>query len=98
MVWGSVRATTRPPALSAADDAASWWAVPAGFEADTPSTFQFTGRPARTEILLISSTSASSKPLRHPGRIISTVVPGWEATAAARRSSSVMLAEREGTG
>jgi hypothetical protein len=47
---------------------------------------------------VMSATSSSLNPLRHPGRIISTVVPGWSATTAASRSSSPTAAEREGTG
>ena len=45
-----------------------------------------------------SSTSSSVKPLRQPGTIISMVVPGWSATAAASRSSSASVAARDGTG
>ncbi len=76
MVWGSVRATTRPPARDAADEASSWWAVPSGLEAVTASTFQLTGRPDRREMRVRSPTSSSLKPLRQPGTIISTLVPG----------------------
>ena len=98
MVWGSVRATTRAPAFDATVDASSWWAVSSVLPAVTASTFQLTGRPDRSEMRVSRSTSSSVKPLRQPGTIISIVVPGWSATAAANRSSSPMAAEREGTG
>ncbi len=71
---------------------------PRGWRPSAASTFQLTGRPARSDIGVISSTSSSVKPLRHPGTIISTVVPGWPATTAASRSSSSRLADRDGTG
>ena len=88
MVWGSVRATTVAPRSDAAVPAASWLTTPSGFMAETPSTFQLTGRSASSDIVARKSTSSSVKPLRQPGTISSTVVPSWARTAVARRSIS----------
>ncbi len=98
MVWGSVRATTVAPRSDAEVPAASWLQTPSGFMAETPSTFQLTGRSASSDIVARKSTSSAVKPLRQPATISSTVVPSWARTAAARRSSSPRAAAREGTG
>ena len=50
MVWGKVSATTVAPRSDAAEPAASWLHAPSGFMAETPSTFQLTGRSARSDI------------------------------------------------
>ncbi len=98
MVWGSVSATTVAPRAAAAVPAASWFQAASGFMADTPSTFQLTGRSARSDIVARKSISSSVKPLRQPGTISSTVVPSCSRTAAARRSISSRPAARDGTG
>ena len=98
MVWGRVSATTVAPRSAAAEPAASWLHAPSGFMAETPSTFQLTGRSASSDMVARKSTSSSVKPLRQPATMSSTVVPSWSRTAAARRSISARLAAREGTG
>ncbi len=95
---GRVSATTVAPRSAAADPAASWLQTPSGFMADTPSTFQLTGRSARSDIVDMKSMSSSVKPLRQPATMSSSVVPSWSRTAAASRSISSRLAAREGTG
>ena len=50
MVWGSVSATTVAPRSAAAVPAASWLQAPSGFMAETPSTFQLTGRSASSDM------------------------------------------------
>ena len=86
MVWGSVRATTVAPRAAAAVPAASWLHTPSGFMADTPSTFQLTGRSASSDMVERRSMSSSVKPLRQPGTISSTVVPSC---SGARRPPGV---------
>ena len=98
MVCGSVSATTVAPRAAAAVPAASWLQAPSGFMADTPSTFQLTGRSASNDIVERKSISSSVKPLRQPGTMSSTVVPSWARTAAASRSISGRPAARDGTG
>ena len=98
MVCGNVNATTVAPRSAAFVPAASWDQAPSGFMAETPSTFQFTGRSARSDMVERNSISSSVNPLRQPGTISSTVVPSWSRTAAARRSISARLAARDGTG
>ena len=98
MVWGSVSATTVAPRAAAAVPAASWLQTPSGFMADTPSTFQLTGRSARSDMVERKSISSSVNPLRQPGTMSSTVVPACSRTAPARRSSSSRPAARDGTG
>ncbi len=56
--------------------------------AETPSTFQLTGRSASSDMVERKSMSSSVKPLRQPATISSTVVPSCWRTAAARRSIS----------
>ena len=51
MVWGSVSATTVAPRAAAAVPAASWLQAPSGFMAETPSTFQLTGRSASSDMV-----------------------------------------------
>jgi hypothetical protein len=46
----------------------------------------------------MSSTSSSVNPLMHPGRMSSSVVPGWPATDRHSASSSDRWAARDGTG
>ena len=98
MVWGSVSATTVAPRSAAADPAASWLQTPSGFMAETPSTFQLTGRSASSDIVDMKSMSSSLNPLRQPATMSSSVVPSWSRTAAARRSISSRPAARDGTG
>ena len=98
MVWGSVSASTVAPRAAAALPAASWPQAPSGFMAETPRTFQLTGRSASSDMVLRKSMSSSLKPLRQPATISSTVVPSCWRTAAARRSISSRAAAREGTG
>ena len=98
MVWGSVSASTVAPRTDAALPAASWPQAPSGFMAETPRTFQLTGRSAKSDMALRKSMSSSLKPLRHPATMSSTVVPSCRRTAAARRSISSLAAAREGTG
>ena len=59
MVWGSVSATTVAPRSAAAVPAASWLQAPSGFMAETPSTFQLTGRSASSDMVARKSTSSS---------------------------------------
>ncbi len=98
MVWGSVSASTVAPAAGAALPAASWPQAPSGFMAETPSTFQLTGRSASSDMVERKSMSSSVKPLRQPATMSSTVVPSCWRTAAARRSISSRAAARDGTG
>ena len=98
MVWGSVSATTVAPRAAAALPAASWLQAPSGFMAETPSTFQLTGRSASSDMVERKSMSSSLKPLRQPATMSSTVVPSCWRTAAARRSISSRAAARDGTG
>ena len=99
MEWGSVSATTVAPRSAAAVPAASWLQAPSGFMAETPSTFQLTGRSASSDIVERKSISSSVKPLRQPATMSSTrgalVVPhgGGQALHLGPR-----LAAREGTG
>ena len=44
--------------------------------AETPNTFQFSGRSAALDMLVSRSMSSSVKPDRHPGMIASSWVPG----------------------
>ena len=98
MVWGRVRATTVAPRAAAAVPAASWLQASSGFMAETPSTFQLTGRSASSDMVERKSMSSSVKPLRQPATMSSTVVPSCWRTAAARRSISSRVAARDGTG
>ena len=66
--------------------------------AETPRTFQLTGRSASSDMVDRKSMSSSVKPLRQPATMSSTVVPSCWRTAAARRSISSRLAARDGTG
>ena len=88
MVCGRVSATTVAPRAAAAVPAPSWLQAPSGFMAETPSTFQFTGRSASSDMRARKSISSSVNPFRQPGTISSTVVPSCSRTAAARRSIS----------
>ena len=86
MVWGNVRATTvaprsRPPWSTPPADARAR----SGFMAETPSTFQLTGRLASSDRVAMRSTSSSLKPFRHPGTMISSVVPSCSADRRAQR-------------
>ncbi len=67
MVCGSVSARTVAPRSAAAVPAASWFHAPSGFMADTPSTFQLTGRSASSDIVAMKSISSAVNPLRQPG-------------------------------
>ena len=98
MVWGRVSASTVAPRSAAAVPAASWLEAPSGFIAETPRTFQFTGRSASSDIWARKSISSSVKPFRQPGTISSTVVPSWSRTAEASRSISSRAAALDGTG
>ncbi len=69
-----------------------------GFIDDTPSTFQFTGRLAATDMAARRSRSSSVKPLMQPARIASSVVPGTSRIAPASAISSSWEAPRDGTG
>ena len=95
-------AASAPPrsrrAAAAALPAASWLQAPSGFMAETPSTFQLTGRSASSDMVARKSMSSSLNPLRQPATMSSTVVPSCWRTAAARRSISSRAAAREGTG
>ena len=98
MVCGRVSATTVAPRAAAAVPASSWLQAPSGFIAETPRTFQFTGRSASRDMRAKKSISSSVNPLRQPGTISSTVVPSCSLTAAASRSISLRSAARDGTG
>ncbi len=62
------------------------------------STFQFKGRRPSIDILVISSTSSSLKPLRQPSATHSRVVPSWAAVSRHSSSTSSHAAQRLGTG
>ena len=98
MVWGNVSAIRVAPRSDAVVDAASWCLSPSGFRADTPRTFQLAGRSASRDRVAIKSTSSSLNPLRHPGTMSSSVVPGCADRTAQSASSSDRDAAREGTG
>ena len=65
-------ATTRPPRSAATSPAASCFSCPSGFAAETPSTFQLSGRSAASDMSVIRSMSSSVKPVRQPGMISSS--------------------------
>ena len=98
MVWGSVKARTVAPRAAAALPAASWLQAPSAFMAETPRTFQLTGRSASSDMVARKSMSSALNPLRQPATMSSTVVPSCWRTAAARRSISRREAARDGTG
>ena len=56
------------------------------------------GRSAVTDILVISSTSSSSKPLRHPSATHSRVVPSCSEVSSHSSRTSSHAAQRLGTG
>ena len=67
MVWGSVSATTVAPRSAAAVPAASWPQAPSGFMAETPSTFQLTGRSASSDMVARKSMSSSREAVEAAG-------------------------------
>ena len=98
MACGRVSATTLPPRSAATSEARSCFSCPAGFAAETPSRFQFSGRSAATDMSVSKAISSSVKPCRQPGIIASSVVPGCSRTPVASASSSSRDALRDGTG
>ena len=75
MVCGSVSARTVAPRAEAALPAASWLQAPSAFMAETPRTFQLTGRSASSDMVARKSMSSALNPLRQPATMSSTVVP-----------------------
>ena len=92
---GMVKATMRPPALAAADEAESWCSMRSAERASTVSTFQLRGRRAVTLMVVMRSTSSGLKESRHPLVMYSSVVPSCAATSSQKASISRRSAWRE---
>ena len=88
----------RPPRSAATSDARNCFSWLSGLAAETPRTFQFSGRSAAIDMSVRNAMSSSVKPDRQPGMIASSCVPGWARTRPASASSSRRDALRDGTG
>ncbi len=85
---GMVRATMRPPASAAADEAESWCSIRWAERASTVSTFQLRGRWAVTLMAVMRSISSGLNESRQPLVMYSRVVPSWAPTSSQKASIS----------